>query len=885
MCSRPCVAADVHLLTVLITLVRTHSYHDPRQSCNDDEIEPDDRPPGLLDACRILHASTFQVVSRTAALEDGKQYILCPGITEFEAVLRKHGLPVPESSASSSTGTHVSSSASDDDTVSPSSGFSGRRSERDSLTSSDQLESLEELSYYFDGTGTLRHCASNQAVFEIMSDESRAGEIDEIVKAAIFHIQMDMLADLNFRQVHVPIDPRPDEPKEARSSVFLSSDWRSNDNLLIVINGGRGVQPGIWSRDLLIQEGLEMGSMLPVFRHAQKLGFAVAVLNPFTNNVTIGNELFPIRSNASPDEHTLYVWDNIISRAQAKNVYILAYSFGAKLVTTLLQNREEQVVGRLHGIVFAEGAYRIDPLSTSPLVGNFLKKKAINFKADSQVAPGARILSAEEQLSCTCLSIGDLAVASSGSDRKSPSSSSSSLSRRSSSNKARTISLSLETTFAFFVAARDRGCSATQFLLESKAATKSWLGHVRERIDSLKPRKHHRSQHSLSSSSSSTSSTSSSESRRPSKNPRRASDASNLRMSLLSSGRGGRVFATPVTVSDFDLIKVIGKGVIGKVFLVRKVDTRAVYAMKVIRKASVVRQDLQENIKTERLILEEIDHPFIARLSFSFQTKDKLYLVTDYCSGGELFHHMTDSGFGLELCRFYAAELVLALEHLHRVKVAYRDLKPENILLEESGHIRVTDFGLSKLNVVSDRGAQTLAGSAEYLAPEVYSMSKYGYAVDWWSLGVFMFEMITGVHPFLDENREVMVKKIMTPGVMQEIMPPEMPSDAASLLFGLLTFSPQDRLGSRGGAEEIRAHPFFESISWDKLLRRELAPPWKPVVKDELDVGNFDAEFTSEPVVDSVCTHQSMIMSATFDDFTFDPTISSMRRRDTPHEE
>lgn len=794
-------------------------------------------------------------------------------------MLRKHGLPVPG-------GANSASIPSDDDTVS--SGFSGRRSERDSLTSSDQLESLEELSYYFDNTGTLRHCASNQAVFEIMSDESRAGEIDEIVKAAIFHIQMDMLADLNFKQVHVPIDPRPNEPKEARSSVFLSADWRSNDNLIIVINGGRGVQPGIWSRDLLIQDGLEMGSMLPVFRRAQSLGFAVAVLNPFTNSVTIGNELFPIRSNASPDEHTLYVWDNIISRAHAKNVYILAYSFGAKLVTTLIQNREEQVVRRLHGIVFAEGAYRIDPVSTSPLVGNFLKKKAINFKADAQVAAGARILSAEEQLSCTCLSIGDLAGASSGSDRKSPSSSassssSSSLSRRSSSNKARTISMSLETTFAFFVAARDRGCSATQFILESKSASKSWLGHVRERIDSLKPRKHHRSTGSHNSLSSSSSSTSSSEGRRPSKSARRSSDTSNLRMSLLSSGRGGRVFATPVTVSDFDLIKVIGKGVIGKVFLVRKVDTRAVYAMKVIRKANVVRQDLQENIKTERLILEEIDHPFIARLCFSFQTKDKLYLVTDYCSGGELFHHMTDSGFGLELCRFYAAELVLALEHLHRVKVAYRDLKPENILLEESGHIRVTDFGLSKLNVVADRGAQTLAGSAEYLAPEVYSMSKYGYAVDWWSLGVFIFEMITGVHPFLDDNREVMVKKIMTPGVMQQIMPPEMPSDAASLLFGLLTFNPQDRLGSRGGAEEIRAHPFFESIAWDKLLRRELAPPWKPVVKDELDVGNFDAEFTSEPVVDSVCTHQSVIMSATFDDFTFDPTISSMRRRGSSH--
>lgn len=849
-------------------------------------MEVEDRPAGMLEGCRILHASTFQHITAASALEDGKQYILCPSPVEFELILRKHGLPVPGGSSSSS-----SSVISTDDTASTSSnhssssGFGGRRSERESITTSDQLESLEELSYYFDDSGTLRHCASNQAVYEIMSDERRAGEIDEIVKAAIFHIQMDMLADLNFKQAHVPIDPRPDEPKEARSSVFLSSDWRSNNNLLVVINGGRGVQPGIWSRDLLIQEGLEMGSMLPVFRHASKLGFAVAVLNPFTNNVTVDNKLFPIRSNSSPDEHTLYVWDNIISRAQAKNVYILAYSFGAKLVTNLIQNREAQVVQRLHGIVFAEAVYRIDSHSTSPHVANFLKQRAINFKADPTVADGGHIPSAEEQLSCTCLSVGDLAAAPGSSGGAAAfdgnkSQSSSTLSRRSSSNKARTITMSLETTFAYFVAVRDRGCTAPQFVLESsKFGTRSsWLGNVRQRLDSLKPKKHQRSLSSQSTSSSDGGGLGSG-GRKPTKSAKhsRRSDASHLRTSLLSSGRGGRAYSVPVTVSDFDLIKVIGKGVIGKVFLVRKVDTRVVYAMKVIRKASVVRQELQENIKTERLILEEIDHPFIARLCFSFQTKDKLYLVTDYCSGGELFHHMTDVGFRYELCRFYAAELVLALEHLHRVKVAYRDLKPENILLEESGHLRITDFGLSKLNVVSDHGAQTLAGSAEYLAPEVYSMSKYGYAVDWWSLGVFLFEMITGVHPFLDDNREVMVKKIMTPGVMQTIMPPDMPSDAASLLFGLLAFNPQDRLGSRG-ADEIRAHAFFESIAWDKLLRREVAPPWRPLVKDELDVGNFDAEFTDEPAVDSPCSTRQSAMSVEFADFSFDPTISSMRR-------
>ena len=249
-------------------------------------------------------------------------------------------------------------------------------------------------------------------------------------------------------------------------------------------------------------------------------------------------------------------------------------------------------------------------------------------------------------------------------------------------------------------------------------------------------------------------------------------------------------------------------------------------------------------------------------------------MVTDYCSGGELFHHMSDRGFSYDLSQFYAAELVLGLEHLHKVKVAYRDLTPENILVEASGHVRITDLGLSKLNVVSDTGAQTLVGSPEYLAPEVYSMQKYGFAVDWWSLGVFLYEMLTGVHPFFDVNRERMVQKIMTPGIMRQIMPRSMPAPAADLIFGLLTFNPAERLGSKG-ADEIRAHPFFAAIDWAAVMRREVAPPWKPNVQGDLDVGNFDAEFTSQPVVDSVGTQHSVIMSATFDDFTFDPTTAA----------
>ncbi|KAE9231231.1 hypothetical protein PF002_g12761 [Phytophthora fragariae] len=502
-------------------------------SCNDDDMEVEQRPPGLLEGCVVLHAATLEQISDPGSCEDGKQYVLC---TSADDAVRLQKQKFGDSSASSVT------ESGDADALA-----------RGSIAFTDQLESLEELEYYFDEAGTLRHCRTNQAVYELMSDERRAGELDDIVKAAIFHIQMEMLAELAFKQARVPLDPRPDEPKDARSSVFLTSDWRSNANLLVIVNGGRGAQPGIWSRDLLIQEGLELGSMLPVMRRATATNFAVAVLNPSTNNVTIGNDTFPIRGNSTPDEHMLYVWDNIISRAQARNVYFLAYSFGAKSVMTLIQNREEQVVKRVNALVFAEGAYRLDASTTSPSVAQFLKQRAINFKGDAQISAGGHIPTEEEKLSCSCLSVGDLTASVDG---KTPPASASALSKRSSSNKARTISLSLETTFTYFVAARDRGCGAAQFISESEAKTRSWLGNViRHRLDSLKPRKQSRRL-------STAMGANASESPHHRKTARRssldtdASTSSAMRASIASSrSSNSSHHSHGVSVSDFDLIK------------------------------------------------------------------------------------------------------------------------------------------------------------------------------------------------------------------------------------------------------------------------------------------------------------------------------------------
>lgn len=301
------------------------------------------------------------------------------------------------------------------------------------------------------------------------------------------------------------------------------------------------------------------------------------------------------------------------------------------------------------------------------------------------------------------------------------------------------------------------------------------------------------------------------------------------------------------TVDDFDLLKVIGKGSFGKVMLVRKKDTGKVYAMKVLNKRTIIERNEVEHTKSEKSILMKLLHPFLVTLHYSFQTADKLYFIMDYINGGELFFHLQkDRKFTEDRVRFYAAEIASGLEYLHNAGVIYRDLKPENLLLTNDGHIVMTDFGLSKegLHSSDDRTA-TFCGTPEYLAPEILEGARYGKAVDWWSFGTLVFEMLTGLPPFYCEDVQQMYSKIMTAELQ---IPDSVSPDAADLIRKLLERDPERRLQD---PEQIKIHPFFASIDFNRLVNKALTPPFIPDVKDESDTSNIDPTFTEEaPTLD-----------------------------------
>uniref|UniRef100_A0A8C9T1W5 Ribosomal protein S6 kinase n=1 Tax=Scleropages formosus TaxID=113540 RepID=A0A8C9T1W5_SCLFO len=304
----------------------------------------------------------------------------------------------------------------------------------------------------------------------------------------------------------------------------------------------------------------------------------------------------------------------------------------------------------------------------------------------------------------------------------------------------------------------------------------------------------------------------------------------------------------------FELLRVLGKGGYGKVFQVRKVSgvtSGKIFAMKVLKKAMIVRNAKDTaHTKAERNILEEVKHPFIVDLIYAFQTGGKLYLILEYLSGGELFMQLEREGIFMEdTACFYLAEISMALGHLHQNGIIYRDLKPENIMLNNQGHVKLTDFGLCKESIHDGTVTHTFCGTIEYMAPEILMRSGHNRAVDWWSLGALMYDMLTGAPPFTGENRKKTIDKILK---CKLNLPPYLTQEARDLLKKLLKRNASLRLGGGpGDAAEVQSHPFFRHINWEDLLARKVEPPFKPFLQSADDVSQFDSKFTSQTPVDS----------------------------------
>ncbi|XP_044941509.1 ribosomal protein S6 kinase alpha-6 isoform X3 [Mustela putorius furo] len=333
--------------------------------------------------------------------------------------------------------------------------------------------------------------------------------------------------------------------------------------------------------------------------------------------------------------------------------------------------------------------------------------------------------------------------------------------------------------------------------------------------------------------------------------------------------------------AQFELLKVLGQGSFGKVFLVRKKtgpDAGQLYAMKVLKKASLKVRD-RVRTKMERDILVEVNHPFIVKLHYAFQTEGKLYLILDFLRGGDVFTRLSKEVlFTEEDVKFYLAELALALDHLHQLGIVYRDLKPENILLDEIGHIKLTDFGLSKESVDQEKKAYSFCGTVEYMAPEIVNRRGHSQSADWWSYGVLMFEMLTGTLPFQGKDRNETMNMILKAKLG---MPQFLSAEAQSLLRMLFKRNPANRLGSEG-VEEIKRHLFFANVDWNKLYRREVQPPFKPASGKPDDTFCFDPEFTAKTPKDSPGLPASANAHQLFKGFSFVATSIAEEYKVTP---
>lgn len=292
------------------------------------------------------------------------------------------------------------------------------------------------------------------------------------------------------------------------------------------------------------------------------------------------------------------------------------------------------------------------------------------------------------------------------------------------------------------------------------------------------------------------------------------------------------------TLSDFTIKRTLGTGSFGRVHLVQSNHNHRFYAVKVLKKQQVVKMKQIEHTNDERRMLQKVKHAFLVTLWGTFQDSKNLYMVMDFVEGGELFSLLRKSQrFPNPVAKFYAAEVTLALDYLHSMHIIYRDLKPENLLLDRHGHLKITDFGFAK--EVPDI-TWTLCGTPDYLAPEVVASKGYNKSVDWWSLGILIFEMLCGFTPFWDGGSPMKIYENILKGRVK--YPPYIHPDAQDLLQRLITPDLTKRLGNlHGGSKDVMQHAWFVEVTWDRLAKKDIDAPYVPPVQGGVgDASQFD---------------------------------------------
>ncbi|XP_070305300.1 serine/threonine-protein kinase N2-like [Salvelinus sp. IW2-2015] len=324
----------------------------------------------------------------------------------------------------------------------------------------------------------------------------------------------------------------------------------------------------------------------------------------------------------------------------------------------------------------------------------------------------------------------------------------------------------------------------------------------------------------------------------------------------LTQGRPTRTLSTsslrrqskgPLCLQDFKLIAVLGRGHFGKVLLSEYKRTGSVYAIKALKKGDIVSRDEVDSLMCEKRIFETVNsshHPFLVNLFACFQTPEHVCFVMEYTAGGDLMMHIHADVFTEPRAVFYAACVVLGLQFLHDHKIVYRDLKLDNLLLDTQGYVKIADFGLCKEGMGYGDRTSTFCGTPEFLAPEVLTDTSYTRAVDWWGLGVLVYEMLVGESPFPGDDEEEVFDSIVNDEVRYSR---SLSTEAIGIMRRLLRRNPERRLGSgEKDADDVKKQPFFRGVDWEALLQRRLPPPFVPNIRGREDVSNFDEEFTAE---------------------------------------